>query len=137
MIFNYLFNFVPFFFHLLWDLFFPIFIYTNMNLCTRAKLLFSFYKRSLLRKGYITNEFSYVWVIHIFEIFCFQMPLLRSSQPLCGQQGRRCKEDETYLSTLTQRLKKKGFVLDTRTSSAINSHKSKGKESHLEFSKDI
>jgi len=54
------------------------------------------------------------------------MPLMRSSQPLCGQQGRRCKEDEAVLSSLAQKLNTKGFILDTRTSSTINSHKSKG-----------
>ena len=51
---------------------------------------------------------------------------MRCSQPLCGQQGRRCKEDEKLLNTLAYKLEQKGIIFDTRSSSAINSHKSKG-----------
>eukprot|EP00794_Sanderia_malayensis_P012002 gene12002-13241_t len=55
-----------------------------------------------------------------------KVPLLRSSQPLCGPQGKRCKEDERILNLIQQLHVKKGFIYDTRSSSTISTHKSKG-----------
>ena len=53
----------------------------------------------------------------------FQIPILRSSQPLTGSSGRRCKDDEKLLSLVATRCK--GTIVDTRSSSALSSNKTK------------
>ena len=51
------------------------------------------------------------------------MPILRSSQPLTGSGGRRCKDDEKLLGLVA--TGHKGTIVDTRSSSVINATKNK------------
>ena len=61
--------------------------------------------------------------IYYFIMLLFQIPILRSSQPLTGSSGRRCKDDEKLLSLVATRCK--GTIVDTRSSSALSSNKTK------------
>ncbi|XP_066926437.1 myotubularin-related protein 9-like [Clytia hemisphaerica] len=52
-----------------------------------------------------------------------KIPILRSSQPLTGSGGRRCKDDEKLLSVIA--TGHKGTIVDTRSSMVVSSNKSK------------
>ncbi|XP_022910988.1 myotubularin-related protein 9 [Onthophagus taurus] len=51
--------------------------------------------------------------------------LLRSSQPLLSNSNRRCRSDEKILNTILG-TGKKGYIIDTRSTSYVNQCKSKG-----------
>ncbi|XP_042688881.1 myotubularin-related protein 9-like [Centrocercus urophasianus] len=53
------------------------------------------------------------------------MVMMRSSQPLTGTNGRRCKEDEKLVNA-TLRPGKRGYIIDTRSLSAAQQAKAKG-----------
>lgn len=50
---------------------------------------------------------------------------MRSSQPLTGPNGRRCKEDERLLNSLLG-PGKRGYIVDTRTASSAQNARAKG-----------
>ncbi|XP_072404014.1 myotubularin-related protein 9-like isoform X3 [Chiloscyllium punctatum] len=53
------------------------------------------------------------------------MVIMRSSQPLTGANGKRCKEDEQYLAAVLH-PDKKGYIIDTRSTQAAHQAKVKG-----------
>ncbi|NXP17117.1 MTMR9 protein, partial [Scytalopus superciliaris] len=53
------------------------------------------------------------------------MVMMRSSQPLTGTNGRRCKEDEKLLNA-TLRPGKRGYVIDTRSLNVAQQARAKG-----------
>ncbi|KAF2979898.1 hypothetical protein EK904_009171 [Melospiza melodia maxima] len=53
------------------------------------------------------------------------MAMLRSSQPLTGTNGRRCKEDEKLINA-TLRSGRRGFVIDTRPLNVAQQARAKG-----------
>ncbi|KAK3607056.1 hypothetical protein CHS0354_015367 [Potamilus streckersoni] len=57
--------------------------------------------------------------------------LLRSSQPLTGTNGRRCKDDERLVNSVLG-IGRRGYIVDTRTYSAAKAAQSKGGGYELE-----
>lgn len=55
----------------------------------------------------------------------FQTVLLRSSQPLTGPNGKRCKEDERLVNSVMG-MGKRGFIVDTRAQNVAKMAQSKG-----------
>ncbi|NXG11855.1 MTMR9 protein, partial [Sakesphorus luctuosus] len=53
------------------------------------------------------------------------MVMMRSSQPLTGTNGRRCKEDEKLINA-TLRPGKRGFIIDTRSLNVAQQARAKG-----------
>uniref|UniRef100_A0A8C5TSZ7 Myotubularin-related protein 9 n=1 Tax=Malurus cyaneus samueli TaxID=2593467 RepID=A0A8C5TSZ7_9PASS len=53
------------------------------------------------------------------------MAMMRSSQPLTGTNGRRCKEDEKLINA-TLRSGRRGFVIDTRPLAVAQQARAKG-----------
>ncbi|NWV28340.1 MTMR9 protein, partial [Origma solitaria] len=53
------------------------------------------------------------------------MVMMRSSQPLTGTNGRRCKEDEKLINS-TLRSGRRGFVIDTRSLTVAQQARAKG-----------
>nr|XP_056708637.1 myotubularin-related protein 9 [Euleptes europaea] len=53
------------------------------------------------------------------------MVMMRSSQPLTGTNGRRCKEDEKLINA-TLRAGKRGYIIDTRSLSVAQQARAKG-----------
>uniref|UniRef100_A0A8C5MCW4 Myotubularin-related protein 9 n=1 Tax=Leptobrachium leishanense TaxID=445787 RepID=A0A8C5MCW4_9ANUR len=53
------------------------------------------------------------------------MVMMRSSQPLTGTNGRRCKEDEKLVNA-TLRPGKRGYIIDTRTLNAAQQARARG-----------
>jgi len=51
--------------------------------------------------------------------------LMRSSQPLTGPAGQRCKADERILNSLLG-PGKRGYIVDTRTASSAQNARTKG-----------
>jgi len=51
--------------------------------------------------------------------------MMRSSQPLTGQNNRRCREDEKLVNSVLG-IGKRGYIVDTRSSSTAKSAQSKG-----------
>ncbi|XP_072356385.1 myotubularin-related protein 9-like isoform X3 [Scyliorhinus torazame] len=65
-----------------------------------------------------------------FPVFSYyhkktKMIIMRSSQPLTGANGKRCKEDEHFLAAVIQ-PDKKGYIIDTRSIQAAHQAKVKG-----------
>ncbi|XP_062407448.1 myotubularin-related protein 9 [Sardina pilchardus] len=59
------------------------------------------------------------------------MVMMRSSQPLTGTNGRRCKEDEKLINA-TLRAGKRGYIIDTRTIAVAQQAKARGGGFELE-----
>ena len=55
----------------------------------------------------------------------FQMVILRSSQPLTGTNGKRCKEDEKLVNAVLG-IGRRGYILDTRSQSLAKAMQQKG-----------
>lgn len=53
------------------------------------------------------------------------MVMMRSSQPLTGTNGRRCKEDEKLINA-TLRAGKRGYIIDTRSLNVAQQARAKG-----------
>ncbi|KAM6462453.1 myotubularin-related protein 9 [Liasis olivaceus] len=53
------------------------------------------------------------------------MVIMRSSQPLTGTNGRRCKEDEKLINA-TLRVGKRGYIIDTRSLNVAQQARAKG-----------
>ncbi|XP_062979810.1 myotubularin-related protein 9 [Elgaria multicarinata webbii] len=53
------------------------------------------------------------------------MVMMRSSQPLTGTNGRRCKEDEKLINA-TLRAGKRGYIIDTRSLNIAQQARAKG-----------
>ncbi|XP_043918708.1 myotubularin-related protein 9 [Protopterus annectens] len=53
------------------------------------------------------------------------MVMMRSSQPLTGTNGRRCKEDEKLINA-TLRAGKRGYIIDTRSINAAQQARARG-----------
>ncbi|XP_075057310.1 myotubularin-related protein 9 [Mixophyes fleayi] len=53
------------------------------------------------------------------------MVMMRSSQPLTGTNGKRCKEDEKLINA-TLRAGKRGYIIDTRTLNVAQQARAKG-----------
>ncbi|CAH2245628.1 myotubularin-related 9 [Pelobates cultripes] len=53
------------------------------------------------------------------------MVIMRSSQPLTGTNGRRCKEDEKLINA-TLRPGKRGYIIDTRSLNAAQQARARG-----------
>ncbi|XP_063771159.1 myotubularin-related protein 9 isoform X2 [Pseudophryne corroboree] len=53
------------------------------------------------------------------------MVMMRSSQPLTGTNGKRCKEDEKLINA-TLRPGKRGYIIDTRTLNVAQQARAKG-----------
>ncbi|ETE62103.1 Myotubularin-related protein 9, partial [Ophiophagus hannah] len=53
------------------------------------------------------------------------MVIMRSSQPLTGTNGRRCKEDEKLINA-TLRAGKRGYIIDTRSLNVAQQARAKG-----------
>uniref|UniRef100_A0A5F8HCL2 Myotubularin-related protein 9 n=1 Tax=Monodelphis domestica TaxID=13616 RepID=A0A5F8HCL2_MONDO len=53
------------------------------------------------------------------------MVMIRSSQPLTGTNGRRCKEDEKLINA-TLRAGKRGYIIDTRSLNVAQQARAKG-----------
>lgn len=51
--------------------------------------------------------------------------MMRSSQPLTGTNGRRCKEDEKLINA-TLRPGKRGYIIDTRSLNVAQQARAKG-----------
>ena len=56
------------------------------------------------------------------------MVILRSSQPLTGPNGKRCKEDEKLVNAVLG-IGRRGYILDTRSAGAAKLATTKGAES--------
>ena len=54
-----------------------------------------------------------------------QAVLMRSSQPLTGQSGRRCKEDEKLINCILGKGRR-GYIVDTRAQTVAKMAQSKG-----------
>lgn len=50
---------------------------------------------------------------------------MRSSQPLTGTNGRRCKEDAALINA-TLRAGKRGYIIDTRSLNVAQQARAKG-----------
>ena len=62
--------------------------------------------------------------------FCLlQAVLMRSSQPLTGQSGRRCKEDEKLINCVLGKGRR-GYIVDTRAQTVAKMAQSKGERGH-------
>ncbi len=48
-----------------------------------------------------------------------QKVIVRTSQPLCGPQFRRCREDERMFAAILGK-DRRGFIIDTRTQVLAN-----------------
>lgn len=63
-----------------------------------------------------------------FPILCYRHDggsiLFRSGQPLCGPNGKRCKEDERLLNSVLG-AGRRGYIIDTRTISQAQNSKTK------------
>jgi len=59
--------------------------------------------------------------------------LMRSSQPLTGSNGRRCKEDEKIINTVLK-PGQRGYIVDARSTQTVQQSKSKGGGSESEYS---
>lgn len=57
--------------------------------------------------------------------FVSPQAMMRSSQPLTGTNGRRCKEDEKLINA-TLRSGRRGFVIDTRPLNVAQQARAKG-----------
>ena len=51
--------------------------------------------------------------------------MMRSSQPLTGTSGRRCKDDEKLVNAVLG-IGKRGYIVDTRTSSIAKAAQKEG-----------
>ena len=51
--------------------------------------------------------------------------MMRSSQPLTGQNGRRCKDDEKMINSVLG-IGRKGYIVDTRAQSVAKMAQAKG-----------
>ncbi|XP_032665262.1 myotubularin-related protein 9 isoform X1 [Odontomachus brunneus] len=64
-----------------------------------------------------------------FPVLCYRYEggsiLLRSSQPLCGATGKRCKEDERLLNAVLG-PGRRGYIVDTRSVNQTISAKARG-----------
>lgn len=64
-----------------------------------------------------------------FPVLCYRHEggsvLMRSSQPLTGPNSKRCKEDERLINSVLGH-NKKGYVIDTRTSTLAQAAKNRG-----------
>ncbi|XP_050587322.1 myotubularin-related protein 9 isoform X2 [Bombus affinis] len=64
-----------------------------------------------------------------FPVLCYRHEggsiLLRSSQPTCGTNGKRCKEDERLLNAVLG-PGRRGYIIDTRSISQAQSSRAKG-----------
>ncbi|CAK9817987.1 Myotubularin-related protein 9 [Anthophora quadrimaculata] len=64
-----------------------------------------------------------------FPVLCYRHEggsiLLRSSQPMCGTSGKRCKEDERLLNAVLG-PGRRGYIIDTRSVSQAQSARAKG-----------
>lgn len=64
-----------------------------------------------------------------FPILCYKHEggsiLLRSSQPMCGATGKRCKEDERLLNAVLG-PGRRGYIIDTRSVTQAQSARAKG-----------
>ena len=64
-------------------------------------------------------------------MYCsFQTVLMRSSQPLSGPSGKRCKEDERLVNSVMG-MGKRGFIVDTRAQGVAKMAQSRGDLLHL------
>ena len=59
-----------------------------------------------------------------------QMVILRSSQPLTGTNGKRCKEDEKLVNAVLG-IGRRGYILDTRSQSLAKAMQQKGMNNSL------
>lgn len=50
---------------------------------------------------------------------------MRSSQPMTGQSGRRCKEDEKLINSVLGKGRR-GYIVDTRAQNVAKMAQSKG-----------
>ena len=66
-------------------------------------------------------------------LLLFQMVILRSSQPLTGTNGKRCKEDEKLVNAVLG-IGRRGYILDTRSQSLAKAMQQKGQ---IKFSKTL
>ena len=55
----------------------------------------------------------------------FQTVIMRSSQPLTGPNGRRCKDDERMVNAVLG-IGKRGYIVDTRSSTVAKMAQAKG-----------
>ncbi len=53
------------------------------------------------------------------------MAILRSSQPLAGSNGKRCKEDERLVNAVLG-IGRRGYILDTRSQAHAKIAQAKG-----------
>lgn len=64
-----------------------------------------------------------------FPVLCYRHEggsiLLRSSQPMCGTNGKRCKEDERLLNAVLG-PGRRGYIIDTRSIAQAQSSRAKG-----------
>ena len=64
-----------------------------------------------------------------FPVLCYRHEggsiLLRSSQPMCGATGKRCKEDERLLNAVLG-PGRRGYIVDTRSINQAQSSRAKG-----------
>ncbi|XP_076173039.1 myotubularin-related protein 9 [Ptiloglossa arizonensis] len=64
-----------------------------------------------------------------FPVLCYRHEggsiLLRSSQPMCGSTGKRCKEDERLLNAVLG-PGRRGYIVDTRSISQAQSSRARG-----------
>lgn len=64
-----------------------------------------------------------------FPVLCYRHEggsiLLRSSQPMCGTTGKRCREDERLLNAVLG-PGRRGYIVDTRSGSQAQSSRAKG-----------
>ncbi|KAG7205796.1 hypothetical protein KM043_007741 [Ampulex compressa] len=64
-----------------------------------------------------------------FPVLCYRHEggsiLLRSSQPMCGATGKRCKEDERLLNAVLG-PGRRGYIVDTRSISQAQSSRARG-----------
>lgn len=66
-----------------------------------------------------------IWV-HSLTTVCWSFQvIMRSSQPLTGTNGRRCKEDEKLINA-TLRAGKRGYIIDTRSLNVAQQARAKG-----------
>ena len=79
------------------------------------------------------NDTKLLFAFVQIDTFSTQNVIVRTSQPLCGPNSRRCRDDERILAAIVQK-QRRAFVIDTRTTATSQSEKAKGRMTNKTYS---